>query len=178
MKLLNHKFKTPATLIFYGSLILGIYSISFENQLDDIFKVPVYSLFGNESEGGLLGTGLGKKGWTETAIFNEILTLFIVISGFAASFSKEKIEDELTTKIRLESLSLAILINYALVLVTNFFLFDFAYLYALIAFLFAPLVMFNIIFQVRLFNYYKIENEKWNKGISGKTQNQSRWTGR
>jgi hypothetical protein len=158
MKLLNHKFKWPATAVFYGSLLIGIYSLSFENQLDEIWKLPVYSLVGNES--GFLGTGLGKKGWTETALFNEILTVVIVLSGFIASFSREKVEDELTTKIRLESLSFAILINYALVLVANFFFFDFAYLYVLIAFLFAPLIMFNLIFQVRLFNYYKLDDEK------------------
>ncbi len=158
MRLFNHKLKWPATVIFYGSLLIGVYSISTENQLDETWKVPVYSLFGNET--GFMGTGFGKKGWTETALFNEILTVVIVVSGFMASFSREKVEDELTSKIRLESLSLAILLNYALVLVANFFIFDFAYLNTLIVFLFAPLVMFNIIFQVRLFRYYKIEDEK------------------
>lgn len=158
MKLFNHSWKWPATVIFYGSLLVGVYSISFENQLDEVWKVPVYSIFGNET--GLMGTGLGKKGWTETGLFNEILTVVIVVSGFIASFSREKVEDELTSKIRLESLSVAILVNYALVLVSNFFIFDFAYLNTLIVFLFAPLVMFNVIFQVRLFNYYKLEDEK------------------
>jgi hypothetical protein len=74
MKLLNHKFKWPATAVFYGSLLIGIYSLSFENQLDEIWKLPVYSLVGNES--GFLGTGLGKKGWTETALFNELRPCF------------------------------------------------------------------------------------------------------
>jgi hypothetical protein len=156
--LLNHKLKWPATVVFYAALLLGVYSISFDNQFEEIWKVPVYSLFGQET--GLLGSGLGKKGWTETSLFNEILTVIIVISGLIASFSKERIEDELTSKIRLESLSVAILVNYLIVLVVNFVLFDFAFLNALMVFLFAPLVMFNIIFQVRLYNYYRLENEK------------------
>ena len=158
MKLLDHKLKWPATVIFYTSLLLGVYSISTENQFDEIWKVPVYSLFGNET--GFLGTGLGKRGWTETSIFNELLTVVIIISGLIASFSREKIEDELISKIRLESLAAAIILNYALLLVANFLIYDFTFLHTLIVFLFAPLAMFNIIFQVRLFNYYKVENEK------------------
>ena len=76
--LLNHKLKWPATVVFYAALLLGVYSISFDNQFEEIWKV----------------------------------------------------------------------------------LFDFAFLNALMVFLFAPLVMFNIIFQVRLYNYYRLENEK------------------
>ncbi len=158
MRLFNHKLKWPATVLFYTTLLIGVYLISTENQLDDMWKVPVYSLFGNES--GFMGSGLGKKGWTETSLVNEILTVVIVVSGFMASFSREKVEDELISKIRLESLSVSILINYILVMVANFFIFDFAFFNALVIFLFAPLVMFNIIFQVRLFRYYKIEDEK------------------
>ncbi len=158
MKLLNHKLKWPATVLFYTSLLIGVYLISTENQLDDLWNVPVYSLFGNEKD--FMGTGLGKSGWTQNTLFNEVLTLFIICSGLVASFSKEKIEDELISKMRLDSLSIAIVINYALVLVANFFIFDFAFFNALIIFLFAPLVMFNVIFQVKLFNYYKVEDEK------------------
>lgn len=158
MKLLNHKLKWPATVLFYTALLIGVYLISTENQLDDLWNVPVYSLFGNEKD--FMGTGLGKSGWTQNTLFNEVLTVIIICSGLVASFSKEKIEDELISKMRLESLSIAIVINYALVLVANFFIFDFAFFNALIIFLFAPLVMFNVIFQVKLFNYYKVEDEK------------------
>jgi hypothetical protein len=158
MMLLNHKLKRPATVLFYTSLLLGVYAITTENQLGEIWEIPVYSIFGNES--GMLGTGLGQRGWTTTSLFNEILTVVIVCTGLMASFSQEKIEDELISRIRLESLSLAIVLNYALVLVANFFLFDFAFLNALMVFLFAPLVMFHVILKVRLFRYYKIENEK------------------
>lgn len=158
MLLLNHKLKWPATVVFYAALLIGVYSISFDNQLEKIWIVPVYSLFGDET--GLMGTGLGIKGWTETSLVNEILTVVIVTAGLIASFSKERIEDELTSKIRLESLSVAIVLNYLIVLVANFFIFDFAFLNALMVFLFAPLVMFNIIFQVRLYNYYRLEDEK------------------
>lgn len=156
MRLLNHKLKWPSMVVFYASLATGIIAISTENQFDEIWKVPVYQIIGDES--GFLG--MGKRGWTETAIFNELLTVIIIVSGIIASFSREKIEDELITKIRLESLSTAIVINYILVLIANFLIFDLSFLTALIVFLFAPLVMFNLIFQVRLFNYYKINDEK------------------
>jgi hypothetical protein len=158
MKLLNYKFKWPATVLFYTSLLIGIYLISTENHLNDIWNAQVYSLFGNEK--GVIGSEFGKRGWTENSLFNEVLTVVIICSGLIASFSREIIEDELISKIRLESLSIAIITNYALVLVSNFFIFDFAFFNTLVIFLFAPLVMFNIIFQVRLFNYYKVDNEK------------------
>ena len=119
MKLLNHKFKWPATVLFYTSLLIGIYLISTENHLNDIWNAPVYSLFGNEK--GVMGSEFGKRGWTENSLFNEVLTVVIICSGLIASFSREIIEDELISKIRLESLSTAIITNYALVLVSNFF---------------------------------------------------------
>ena len=153
MKLLNHKFKGPATAIFYLSVMVGIYSISFENNLEEIWKTSVYSLGGNNK--GFLG--LGVSGWTETGLFNEVLTFLIISSGLMASFSKEKIEDELISKMRLESLSVAIVINYVFVLMANLVFFDLSFLTALMAFLFAPLVLFNLIFQFRLFNYYKLD---------------------
>ena len=146
MRLLNHKLKWPSMVVFYASLATGIIAISTENQLDEIWKVPVYQIIGDEF--GFWG--MGKRGWTETAIFNDLLTVIIIVSGLIASFSREKIEDELISKIRLESLSTAIVINYILVLIANFLIFDLSFLTALIVFLFAPLVMFNLIFQVRL----------------------------
>lgn len=152
MRLLNHQFKWPATAIFYVTLIIGIYAISVENQLEELWEVPVYSFFGNKT--GFLG--MGKSGWIQNGIFNEVLTFLIVSSGLIAGFSKEKIEDELTSKIRLESLAIAIIINYILVLMGNFLLFDFSFLTAMMVFIFTPLVMFNLIFQFRLFNYYRI----------------------
>lgn len=153
MKLINHKFKLPATVIFYGSLLLGLYSLSGESNFDEIWKVPVYSFFGHEE--GLMG--FGKKGWIETGILNELITILIICSGLMASFSREKVEDELISKIRLESLSVAIVLNYALLILTNLLVFDFAFLTVLIVFLFAPLLMFHIIFRIRLYKYYRSE---------------------
>lgn len=153
MKLLNHKFKWPATMVFYASLLIGIYAISFDNQLEDVWQITVYSLVGSQK--GFLG--LGKAGWIQNGIFNEVLTFIMICSGLMASFSKEKIEDELISKIRLESLSTAIIINYALLLIANLLFFDLSFLTVLIVFLFTPLLMFNCIFQIRLINYYKVE---------------------
>ena len=141
MKLLHYKTKWPATVVFYLSLLLGIFILSTDYEISNMWEVPVYSLFGGE---GIFG--LEKQGWTKTGFVDEILTILIVCSGLIATFSREKVEDELISKIRLESLSLAIIINYGLLLVANFLIFGLFYFDTLIVFLFAPIIMFNIIF--------------------------------
>lgn len=152
MKLLfNHKFKVPATVLFYASLIVGLISLINDNDWENLWTVPVYSVFGSV-KGGFLTS---QRGWIENSIFNEVLTLLIICSGLLANFARERVEDELISKIRLESLALSILINYGLLLVANMIVFDLSFYYVLICYLFTPLVVFHIIFRYRLFNYYR-----------------------
>ncbi|MDB4151940.1 hypothetical protein N9605_00005, partial [Flavobacteriaceae bacterium] len=93
-------------------------------------------------------------GWIENGLGDEFFTLLIIVSGLINSFSKEKIEDELISKIRLESLSLSLFISFGLIIVSTFLVFNINYMYVLVFNLFLIILLFNLIFKFRLFKHY------------------------
>ena len=93
-------------------------------------------------------------GWIENGLGDEIFTLLIIVSGLINSFSKEKIEDELISRIRLESLSLSLFISFGLIIISTFLVFNINYMYVLVFNLFLIILLFNLIFKFRLFKHY------------------------
>ena len=92
--------------------------------------------------------------WIENGLGDEVFTLLIIVSGLINSFSKEKIEDELISRIRLESLSLSLFISFGLIIVSTFLVFNINYMYVLVFNLFLIILLFNLIFKFRLFKHY------------------------
>ena len=78
----------------------------------------------------------------------------ITLPGLINSFSKEKIEDELISRIRLESLSLSLFVSFGLIIVSTFLVFNINYMYVLVFNLFLIILLFNLIFKFRLFKHY------------------------
>jgi hypothetical protein len=68
-------------------------------------------------------------------------------------FSRNKFEDELTMQYRMNSMCLAVLLNYALLLVANFTLYGMAFL---------TVMVYNMVsipvFFVVIFSYYSLKN--------------------
>ena len=93
-------------------------------------------------------------GWIENGLGDEIFTLLIIVSGLINSFSKEKIEDELISRIRLESLSLSLFISFGLIIISTFLVFNINYMYVLVFNLFLIILLFNLILKFRLFKHY------------------------
>ena len=93
-------------------------------------------------------------GWIENGLGDEIFTLLIIVSGLINSFSKEKIEDELISRIRLESLSLSVFISFGLIIISTFLVFNINYMYVLVFNLFLIILLFNLILKFRLFKHY------------------------
>ena len=85
----------------------------------NVFSIFSYEWFGSEPTG---------FGWIENGLGDEIFTLLIIVSGLINSFSKEKIEDELISRIRLESLSLSVFISFGLIIISTFLVFDINYM--------------------------------------------------
>ena len=135
--------------IFYLTSIIGLYLLITDKILD-LFTLNVYSLF-SESISDLTYGG----GWIENGLGDEIFTTIIIISGLINSFSKEKIEDELISKIRLESLTMSLFISYSLVIISTFLIYNLSYMYVLVFNLFIILLLFNLIFRYRLYQHYK-----------------------
>ena len=147
--LFDNKYKKISGLVFYLTSIIGLYLL-ITGKIFDLFTLNVYSLF-SESISDLTYGG----GWIENGLGDEIFTTIIIISGLINSFSKEKIEDELISKIRLESLTMSLFISYSLVIISTFLIYNPSYMYVLVFNLFIILLLFNLIFRYRLYQHYK-----------------------
>ena len=147
--LFDNKYKKISGLVFYLTSIIGLYLLITDKILD-LFTLNVYSLF-SESISDLTYGG----GWIENGLGDEIFTTIIIISGLINSFSKEKIEDELISKIRLESLTMSLFISYSLVIISTFLIYNLSYMYVLVFNLFIIPLLFNLIFRYKLHQHYK-----------------------
>ena len=147
--LFSNKFKKTSGVVFYLSILVGFFLLLTE-RLQDLFVVNVFSIFSHE----WFGSERTGFGWTENGLGDEIFTLLIIVSGLINSFSKEKIEDELISRIRLESLSLSLFISFGLIIISTFLVFNINYMYVLVFNLFLIILLFNLIFKFRLFKHY------------------------
>tara|TARA_R110002049_G_scaffold175107_1_gene342413 strand:- start:6135 stop:6551 length:417 start_codon:yes stop_codon:yes gene_type:complete len=84
---------------------------------------------------------------------DEIISSLIIIGGLLVGFTKEKIEDEFIYKLRNDSLVWAIILNYAILLVTVIFIYDGNFFTVLIYNMFTPLIFFII-----RFNFLKLKS--------------------
>ncbi len=147
--LFSNKFKKTSGVVFYLSILVGLFLL-LTDRIQDIFVVNVFSIFSYE----WFGSEPKGFGWIENGVGDEIFTLLIIVSGLINSFSKEKIEDELISRIRLESLSLSLFISYGLIIISTFLVFNINYMYVLVFNLFLIILLFNLIFKFRLFKHY------------------------
>ena len=156
--LFNHKWKRISGWIFYLTIPVGIYLL-FTDSFEDLLKIRVFSLFHSETIFTTSNTEniIGSRGfqWIENGILDEILTFVIIFSGIIHSFCKEKIQDELISKIRMDSLVLSLYINYGVLLFFNFFVYELSYFYVMVFHLFTILILFNLIFRYKLNIHYK-----------------------
>ena len=147
--LFSNNFKKPSGIIFYLSILIGFYLLITE-RLQEMFVVNVFSIFSYE----WFGSERTGFGWIENGLGDEFFTLLIIVSGLINSFSKEKIEDELISKIRLESLTLSLFISFGLIILSTFLVFNINYLYVLVFNLFLIILLFNLTLKFRLFKHY------------------------
>ena len=147
--LFSNKFKKTSGVVFYLSILVGLFLL-LTDRIHDIFVVNVFSIFSYE----WFGSEQTGFGWIENGLGDEIFTLLIIVSGLINSFSKEKIEDELISRIRLESLSLSVFISFGLIIISTFLVFNINYMYVLVFNLFLIILLFNLILKFRLFKHY------------------------
>lgn len=147
--LFSNKFKKTSGVVFYLSILIGLF-LFLTDRIQDIFVVNVFSIFSYE----WFGSEPKGFGWIENGLGDEVFTLLIIISGIVNSFSREKIEDELISRIRLESLSLSLFISFGLIIISTFLVYNINYMYVLVFNLFLIILLFNLIFKFRLYKHY------------------------
>lgn len=139
--LLTNKVKNIGWIVLIPSSIIGLLITIYDYSPAPLdFKVP--ALFINELTGETITFGFVKNN-----LLNEIIGTLIIISSILVAFSKEKIEDEYLSKIRLESLAWAVYFNQALLLISMFFIYDLSFLWVMIFNMFTILWFFIIRFN-------------------------------
>lgn len=137
--LLPYSFKKFGWMIFVPALVFGIAVQHFEYEIDG-FAAYV-------GHGDLLVSGQPVK----NNLTNELAGLLILLSGFCVAFSKEKVEDEWVSQVRLESLQWSVYLNYGLLLIALLVVYDSGFFWVMIYNMFALLIFFIIRFHYVLY---------------------------
>ena len=146
--LFPNRLKAISGWIFYLALIIGFY-LWITDGFDEVLVVSVPDLFGTDS---MFSSG---NGWMKNSILDELFTVLIIISGIIHSFSREKIEDELISKLRLDSLIWSLYVNYSVVILATILIYDIMYFNVLIFNLFTIILFFNLKLRFSLYKHYK-----------------------
>lgn len=141
--LLPNKFKNIGWWVLVPSAIFGVISLLTDFE-PDIFNFDLPALFINDFN--LFGDRR-LFGMVNNNFLNEIVGVLIIISSLCVAFSKEKLEDEYISKIRLDSLVWAVYLNYAILLFSFLCIYDLSFLYVMIFNMFTVLVFFMIRFN-------------------------------
>lgn len=140
--LFPNKYKKIGWLILIPSAIIGLSTLIYEYEPSFLdFNVP--AIFVDE----LFSVNKKTFRMVTNNILNEILGVLIIISTFLVAFSKEKSEDEYISKIRFESLAWAVYFNYAILILTLLFIYDFAFLWVMVFNMFTVLLFFIVRFN-------------------------------
>jgi len=148
------RFKHISGLIFYLTTLIGTVVYISDVNMDDLLVMRIPALI-NEP---IFTDNMGM--WIENGIFDELITIVLIISGIIHSFSREKTEDEYISIIRLQALTWSIFVNYGLVLMATLLIFGMAYFHVMIIHLFSLIILFNLRFQYKLRAYYKINSDE------------------
>ena len=114
------RFKNISGLIFYLTNMIGVVVYFSGVSLDELLVIKVPAII-NEP------IFTNNKGiWIENGILDELITVVLIISGIIHSFSREKMEDEYISSIRLQALTWSIYVNYSLVILATLLIFEMA----------------------------------------------------
>ncbi|QBZ98089.1 hypothetical protein [Flavobacterium sangjuense] len=152
--LFPNKFKKLGWLLFVpsfiASLIISIANLNIEKYW--VVKVFAFTETGIMSQDNYFSV-------IQNSIVDEVLLFSLIIGGILVGFSKLKIEDEFTSKIRYESLVWATYLNYGLILFFTIFVYGFSYLNVLFFNTFTLLLFFIIRFHYLIYKLNKTSND-------------------
>ncbi len=146
--LFPHSLRKLGWIIFLPTLLFGLYWLFVaDHQEPDAFFVTVFAVFTD----GVFKGDLDKTFvFTENNIFGELIGVLMIIGGILVAFTKEKEEDEMIQKLRLESLLWATYVNYAVLFLALIFIYDVGFIYAMELNMFTILLFFIARFRYRI----------------------------
>jgi len=148
--LLPNRFEKIGWFLFIPGIILGIMYLIDEPQ-PKFLDVTVFAI----------AESLFTFSFIKNNVYDEITALLLIIGPIFIAFSREKLEDEYISRIRLESLVWATYINYLIVILAFIFVYDLGFYWVLLLNIFTILFFFIIRFKWALHKSKKqIRNEE------------------
>lgn len=114
------------------------------SEIESAWKMKVPSLLHTEGP----ETYLIKM--VENDVSNEILLTLMLLGTYFVAFARIKDEDEFSYQLRMEAMNRALLLNGILLLLANWLMYDGLFLYAMVWGLFSFLLIFSIVFALKL----------------------------
>jgi hypothetical protein len=154
--LFPNQFKKTGWLLFIPSLLGGVLHSIYEPEFE-FLNLRALAIFNDTVFVSSFFTR------TENNLLDEILCVFLIVGGMFVAFSKEKIEDEMVAKIRMESLVWATYVNYTILLLCVIFVYGMPFLTVMMYNMFTLLFFFILRFYWMIYKSSKaVENEKFN----------------
>ncbi len=141
--LLPNKYKSIGWMLFTIGIISGVVSYFIPMEKEPI-QTKVLSILNDFSSGP---NEMEYFKIIEAGIGFELILLSIIIGGLIVGFTREKIEDEFTYKLRNDSLVWAIIFNYLVLIVLVLFVHNFTFIYVMTLNMLTPLIFFILRFN-------------------------------
>lgn len=135
------------------AIVLALYS-TLNDGISFLKEVPVLAI---------VNSGFPFSNHSDTSFFNivkddfgfELISSLFIIGGFFLGFSRQKIEDEFISQLRLQSLVIATYVHFGVLIVMILFFYGLDFLYVMMINMFTILWLFNIVFYYKLFKLKK-----------------------
>ena len=99
--------------------------------------------------------------YTDSYLLNNIAIIGISIGAILSTCSREKVEDEMIQQIRLNSLLIALYINYAILIVCSLTIYDLDFLNVMLYNMFTILLIFMAVYHWKIWRAKKgVEDEQ------------------
>ena len=143
------RYKKIGWLIFVPTLLISIYAVVTDWEpgwLDtDVLAIFVDPILGEDKLIDIIHNN----------ILNELLGVLLILSSLLVAFSKEKDEDEMISKIRLESLVWATYFNYAILILALILVYDVSFYWVMLFNMFTILFFFIVRFNWAIAKFRK-----------------------
>ena len=108
-----------------------------------------------------IGAYIWFADYTDSYLLNNIAIIGISIGAILSTCSREKVEDEMTEQIRLNSLLVALYINYTILIVCSLLIYDLDFLQVMLYNMFTILLIFMVVFRWKIWRAKKgVEDEQ------------------
>lgn len=155
--LFPYQWKLVGWIIFVPAFLAGLFWLVKKPE-PEWLDWKVFALFTDDF--GSKFTPEGEQSspsfrWIDNNVLDEILGVLLIIGGTLVAFSREKIEDEFISKLRLDSLVWATYVNYGLLLLALLLVYDLAFFNVMIINMFTLLLFF-----IARFHWYLLKNRQ------------------